>query len=173
MKQWYMLTLVGEDRAGIVAAVTRELFNCGSNLGEAAMVRLGGNFSVMLMVEYGGDPELLQQALSGVIERFSLNLHLMQISGELHHHLEPNLQLTVYGADRTGIVAEVTAALAENGFHILDMRTDVAGSSSEPIYVMQIEGFCSLGVAELLPRLKAAAAQQVEIALREIDLMIG
>jgi len=41
---WYMLTLVGEDRPGIVAKLTAALFAAGCNLGEATMARLGGIF---------------------------------------------------------------------------------------------------------------------------------
>ena len=56
-----MLTLVGEDQPGIVAAVTEALFAKGMNLGEASMLRLGGNFTVMMMVsgavDVGADGE--------------------------------------------------------------------------------------------------------------------
>ena len=38
---WYMLTLIGEDKPGIVAAVTQALFDLGLNLGETSMLRLG------------------------------------------------------------------------------------------------------------------------------------
>ena len=48
---WYMLTLVGEDHPGIVADHDGVLFRAGCNLGEATMARLGGNFTVMLMVQ--------------------------------------------------------------------------------------------------------------------------
>ena len=34
MKHWYMLTLVGEDRPGIVAKVTSALFDGDCNLGD-------------------------------------------------------------------------------------------------------------------------------------------
>ena len=42
MENWYMLTLVGKDRPGIVAEVSQVLFEAGGNLGEASMARLGG-----------------------------------------------------------------------------------------------------------------------------------
>ncbi|MCG7961385.1 MAG: amino acid-binding protein, partial [Candidatus Thiodiazotropha taylori] len=41
--KWQMLTLVGEDQPGIVAQVTDALFRGGCTLGEASMLRLGGN----------------------------------------------------------------------------------------------------------------------------------
>ena len=58
---WYMLTLVGEDRPGIVAKITATLFQAGCNLGEATMARLGGNFTVMLMVQHAGTLEGLRR----------------------------------------------------------------------------------------------------------------
>jgi len=53
-EHWYMLTLVGRDRPGIVARVTRALYAGGCHLGETSMMRLGGNFTIMMMVQYGG-----------------------------------------------------------------------------------------------------------------------
>ncbi|MBF0470100.1 MAG: amino acid-binding protein [Gammaproteobacteria bacterium] len=173
MAEWSMLTLVGEDRPGIVAAVTEVLFASGCNLGETAMVRLGGNFSMMLMVSRPTDGCALDEKLSSVMERFGLQLHQSAIIGELHSHLQPNLQLVVYGADRAGIVASVTAKLAEAGFHILDLRTDVGGSSRDPIYVMEIEGYADQEAAELEQRLEPLRQQGVEWRLSTIDLMVG
>ncbi len=49
MKKWLMLTVVGADRPGIVARVTDALYKGGCNLGEASMMRLGGNFTIILM----------------------------------------------------------------------------------------------------------------------------
>jgi len=51
----HALTLVGKDRSGIVSHVTNALYEGGCNLGEALMMRLGGNFTIMLMVNYEVD----------------------------------------------------------------------------------------------------------------------
>ena len=48
MKQWFMLTVIGSDQAGIVSGLTGALYQAGANLGEASMARLGGNFTIML-----------------------------------------------------------------------------------------------------------------------------
>jgi len=49
MKRLYMVTVVGRDRPGIVAALTDALYRGGANLGETSMARLGGNFTIMLI----------------------------------------------------------------------------------------------------------------------------
>jgi len=39
--RWWMITLIGRDAPGIVAALTRMLADGGCNLGETSMLRLG------------------------------------------------------------------------------------------------------------------------------------
>src|SRR5210317_1534783 len=134
--QWHMLTLIGEDKPGIVAAVTRALFEFGLNLGETSMLRLGGNFTVMMMVSGEHSEAELRDRLKPVIEAQGMCLNIDPIEAHLHEHLVPNIQVTVTGADRAGIVAQVTSALAEAGFNILDLESDVAGTADKPVYIM-------------------------------------
>ncbi|MCH8157687.1 MAG: ACT domain-containing protein [Nitrospinae bacterium] len=174
MKNWYMLTLVGEDRPGIVAKVTSALFEAGGNLGEASMVRLGGTFSIMLMVQYEGSGESLEKIVAPVCDALELRRHVDRIEGELHHHLDPDVRISIYGADRAGIVAETTGALAEAGLNILNLESDVGGTPDHPIYIMEIEGLAGKGVEalqEVLDRL--AEEKKVETRLTPIDVMMG
>jgi glycine cleavage system transcriptional repressor len=171
--RWHMLTVVGADRPGIVAQLTDALYRGGCNLGEASMVRLGGNFTVMLMVEGGGDAEAIGVLLRPVTESLGLRLHVDPIEGALHRHQEPNVQVTVYGADRPGIVAQVTGALAQAGFNILDLNSDVAGSREQPIYIMLIDGYVAGGVAALEAALTPLRRNGVEVRITPLDTLIG
>jgi glycine cleavage system transcriptional repressor len=47
--------------------------------------------------------------------------------------------LAVYGADRPGIVHQVTSRLAAGGVNVTDMDTRLAGTSDAPLYVMLLE----------------------------------
>ena len=143
---WYMLTLIGEDKPGIVAAITKALFDLGFNLGETSMLRLGGNFTIMMMVSGSHEEAYLHDQLRPVIEAQGMRLHIDPIQAHLHEHLLPNIQVTVSGADRAGIVAQVTGALAEAGFNILDLESDVAGTAAKPVYIMQIAGVADVAV---------------------------
>ncbi len=173
MTHWYMLTLVGKDRPGIVAHLSAALYDGGCNLGEASMMRLGGNFTIMMMVQFDGNISALKHMVEPVAESMGLHLHLDRIEAKLHQHLEPDVRITVYGADRAGIVAHITGALAEAGLHILDMDTSVAGTEEKPIYIMQIEGHAAEGVGALQSALDAVAEKGVEAQLETIDTMIG
>lgn len=172
-KKWFMLTLVGKDRPGIVAHVTAALFDGGCNLGEASMMRLGGNFTIMMMVQHQGNKHALEQMVEGVAESMGLHLHIDAIEGHLHQHLIPDVRITVYGADRAGIVAKVTGALAEVGLHILDLESDVGGSEDKPIYIMQMEGHASEGVDAIESALQIVRSEGIEAHMETIDTMIG
>jgi glycine cleavage system transcriptional repressor len=167
-----MLTVVGTDRPGIVAKLTAALFRGGCNLGEASMARLGGNFSIMLMVE-GADVTALEQLVRPVTDALGLRLHLDPIHAELHQHVEPNVQVTVYGADRPGIVAQATAALAAAEFNILDLNTDVAGSAERPIYIMLIDGYQAGGIVAVERAIAPLRAGGIEVRVTALDTMIG
>jgi glycine cleavage system transcriptional repressor len=173
MKRWYMLTVVGKDRAGIVAGLTDALYRAGANLGEASMVRLGGNFTIMLMAEAGEDEGALRQQLDGVSRALGLHVHIDPIEGRLHEHVEPNVRITVHGADRPGIVAQVTAVLAEAGLNILDLDSDVGGTRERPLYVMVIDGFMPGGVAALEKRLDPVRRSGIEVRLTSIETLVG
>lgn len=173
MSKWYMLTVVGQDRPGIVARVTSALYQGGCNLGEASMLRLGGNFTIMLMVQHDGSGDALLALLEPVGAELGLHCHVDEIEGGLHRRLDPDVRVTVFGADRAGIVARVTSVLADAGMNILDLESDVAGSSDKPIYVMHMEGRAARGIKALEAALAPMAGEGVEVRVSPIDTMMG
>lgn len=173
MTKWYMVVVVGPDRSGIVAHVTAALHDGGCNLGETSMTRLGGNFTMMLMVQSDGRESTLRKLLAPVIESLGLHLHIDSIKGELHHHVDPDVSITLFGEDRRGIVAHATAALAEAGLHILSLESDVAGSEAEPIYLLRIEGKAEEGIPALESALEIVAKEGIETRLTPVDTMTG
>ena len=171
-KQWFMLTLVGKDRPGIVAKTSAALLAAGCYFGEASMMRLGGNFSIMLMVQSGSSAEQLDQIIAPVAQAMNLRCHIDPIEGQLHDHRIPDVRIRVYGADRAGIVAEVTNALAEAGLDIFDLESDVAGTGDKPVYIMQIEGHAAQGIDKLQQAL-AKINPDIKVSLEPIDTMVG
>ncbi len=170
---WWMITLIGRDAPGIVAALTRALADGGCNLGETSMLRLGGNFTVMMMVSGAPDAQTLRTLLDPVVRERGLSLHIDPIEARLHEHPIPNVQVTVSGADRAGIVAQVTAALAEGGFNILDLESDVAGTPEAPVYILQISGVTTEPVEAVSRRLEALRGEGISVNVSPIETYIG
>lgn len=168
-----MLTLVGADRPGIVAGVTQAIFAAGGSLGDASMIRLGGNFAIMLMAAVDGGEVRLREALAPVVARLDLRLHIDLAAGGLHQHLTPNVQVRVTGADRAGIVAEITGALAAVGFNILELDTDVAGDPNRPLYLMNIQGFSDRPIEELEAAVAPIRASGIAVDITAVETLIG
>ena len=173
MSDWNMLTLVGADRPGIVAAVSRALYASGCDLGEASMIRLGGNFTIMMMVRGDLPAAALQSALEPLAAELGLRLHLDPVPGGLHQHLLPNIQVRVAGADRAGIVADVTERLAGHGFNILELESDVAGDADHPLYIMNIQGYSGNTLEDLDHALDGLRSQGISVDVSPVDVMIG
>jgi len=173
MTHWYILSVVGKDRPGIVSHVTAALYEDGCNLGETSMIRLGDSFTIMMMVRHDGTVKSLQNLLSTVAESMGLHVHIDKMDGKLHDHREPDVQITVYGADRPGIVAHVTGALAEAGLNIVNLDSDVGGSDENPIYVMHIDGVAAEGIPALESALDVVIKEGVDAKLTPIETMIG
>ena len=173
MSTWYMLTLVGKDQTGIVANVSKALFELGCQLGETSMMRLGGNFTMMLMTQYDGELDQLQTKLARITDAMQLRLHIDPIEGRLHDHIVPNLQISVHGADRPGIVARVTELLERYQFNILDLESDVGGTTEKPIYVMHIVGTTLVTEETIVDALQSLTAEGIHIKVSAIDTMVG
>lgn len=168
-----MLTLVGADRPGIVARVTRALTRCGCHLGEASMIRLGGSFTIMLMVSGERSGAEVMEALAPVAAELELHVHLDPVVGGLHRHLAPNLQVRVAGADRPGIVADVTEILFELGFNVLELESDVAGEVGRAVYIMNIQGYCERTLEDIQAALTVLASRGISVDVAPIELLIG
>lgn len=173
MSDWFMLTLVGKDRPGIVAGVTGALYEAGCHLGEASMMRLGSNFGVMLMARSERGAQAIEAALGPVVESLGLSLHIDPVDSVSHPHPVPDVCITVHGADRAGIVAQVTQAAAAAGLNILDLTSDIGGSEAEPIYILHIEGTAARGVEAIRAALEPLQADGIKVDVREIDTLIG
>jgi glycine cleavage system transcriptional repressor len=173
MSNWYMLTLIGKDRPGIVARLTTALFEAGCNLGETSMIRLGDNFTVMMMVDSRQDEAGLRRLLEPVTTELHLVLHIDAIEAGLHQRPVPNVCILVHGADRAGIVSQVTVRAAEAGLNIVDLESDVAGTDASPIYILQIEGVADRGVDAIEAALAPLRAEGVKVDVQPVDTLIG
>lgn len=164
-----VLTLVGADQPGIVAKVTQAMFDAGCQLAEASMMRLGGNFAIMLRVCHEQPINLLSN-LSDVTESLNLHVHIDEDVPPQTHHVDPDVRITVYGADRPGIVSQVTGVLAEAGLNIIDLETAVTGNDKKPIYIMSMEGNAQNGIASLEQAIQSLDGS-VDVSLMPIETL--
>ena len=136
------VTVIGPDRPGIIAAVSGVLMEHRGNLEDTSMSILGGHFAMVLLVAVPDDvgPDELSTALADVAAPMALTVAVAPVD-EPHggHGAGAAFTLTVYGADRPGIVHRVTRAVADHGGNVVDLATRVVGDPGRPVYVMLLD----------------------------------
>ena len=81
--------------------------------------------------------------------------------------------VTIVGADRPGIVAQVTDALAATGFNILDLDSDVGGTPGRPVYVMIIDGLVEGGAPAAERALAPVRADGIDVHVTALEPLVG
>lgn len=175
VRRW-ILTALGKDRPGIVARVTKILYDLGCNLEDSAMTRLGGEFAIMLVFSAKGSlpRERLEWACRPLIQSLKLTVHLKGLTRaeQVPRRMGPSYLITVYGADKPGIVFRVSNLLAGRGVNITDVSTHRTSRKDTPLYLMLLEVQLPrrLAVARLERQLHQLAKRLgVEVSLRSSD----
>ncbi len=117
-----VLTVIGDDRPGLVSAVSGAVADHGGNWVEGQMARLAGKFVGIVLVdvpdERAGDLEAAVQARTdGLLD---VTVTPTEQTGV---PLGRTLRLHLLGNDRPGIVQHVSQVLAEHGVSIDELET--------------------------------------------------
>jgi glycine cleavage system transcriptional repressor len=169
----FWLSALGADRPGIVASVSGVLVDLGCNLEDSTMTNLQGHFAILLVVSApdGVTAPALEEALAEVAGRCQLVVAVRPLGDTLtpdetvDSPHEP-WTIAVHGADRMGIVRDVTTALS----------THLVGQADAPVYVMTLWVTLPAGVAgeESAARIRAVAdSLDIHLSLQrdEVDLL--
>ena len=145
MKKLLALSAIGKDQPGIVATLSKILFEKGCNLEDSSMTRLKGDFAVLLLISL---PEYMTlEALKGPLERAASSKGLTFTLRELSSQ-ETSFEtgssslpytLVVYGVDHPGIVYRVAQAAADHRVNITDLRTHVTSAKNTHLYSLVVE----------------------------------
>ena len=170
----FAISAVGQDKPGIVAAVSEALLAHEANIEDSQMAILRGHFAMMLIVTAppAVDLEGLARDLQAAARRLSLDAISISEIREAEHVVEPQPShlVSVYGADHPGIVHAVSAALAGLGVTITDLETRVASGGA--LYAMQLEvALPERTDPNVVQRALASVgrAQRVEVAFRPLE----
>ncbi len=169
----FVLFTIGEDRPGIVSAISGVLYRMHCNIEDSSMTILRGNFAIILIVAVPDevDVSVLESMLREEAERLGLFLTLRPIEGDGRSTKYVSYCLIkIFGEDKTGIVYKVSNLLASMGVNISDMRTKLAGRDKK-LYAMLIEAEIPEEVVfeELKERLEKVAEElDVDITVEEV-----
>ena len=164
------VTVVGVDRPGIVAAMAKVLFETGCNLEDVSSTILRGHFSMMLLVHAPGEVDVghLERDLAAAGDPLGLTVTVRAVEETAAEVPHPTHMISVYGADRPGIVFKIAEALAGVGANITDLTSRVIGDADRPLYAVMLEVVLPAGVeAEHVMGLKDEL--ELEMSVHPVD----
>lgn len=117
-----ILTVIGDDRPGLVSAVSSPIEAHGGSWEQSQLSRLGGKFAGIVLVSV---PETEVDALVAELSALDGLQVLAERTAEPDARESLRFQLELLGDDHPGIVAEISASLAESHVSIEELTTDV------------------------------------------------
>lgn len=172
MQHSLVMTVIGNDRPGLVDSVASIVAEHGGNWLESRMSRLGGQFAGIVQVDVPADKaQPLTEALNALHARgLTVVVHSDQPQPAIAQRTNV---LEIVGQDRPGIVRQISHALAQSGVNVEELHTECASAamSGETLFkaraVLSIPDSCN--IAELRQNLERIAADLiVDISLENI-----
>jgi len=166
-----VMSIIGPDRTGLVESVARVVAKHGGNWLESRMSRLGGEFAGILRVEIPANQEL---SLLNTLQKIpGLNVVVHPERKTIPAAQGRQVKLEIVGADQTGIVHEITSALARAGVNVEEFFSEVVSApmSGETLFKaaarLQLPEGCNLSVLKQDLE-KIAADLLVDVSFAEL-----
>ncbi len=144
MGNHYIMTAFGKDRAGIVADVTRLLYENDCNLEDTTMSTLADEFALNLL--FSSQSPNIEEQLTKECRRLELDKNISAFVRPLQPQQNKKQQsyktctLHIEGLDQAGIVYKTSQFLADHQLNIvqLDSTASASPQSGATIYTMSI-----------------------------------
>jgi len=135
MQTSLVLTIIADDKPGIVERLAEHVLATGANWEESRMARLGGKFAGLLRVTVTRDAADALAAKLTSLNTDGLTVVVARTADSPPVSLRA-LRLELVGNDRPGIVHDIARVLARQGVNIDELETDLesAPMSGEPLF---------------------------------------
>ena len=156
-----VLSVVGDDRPGLVDVVAGVVESHGGNWERSEMARLGGKFAGIVLVSVAdGELEALRESLSALGRDGALQIGV-DLAGAAPAPSGQRFVLNLVGSDRPGLLHSVTTALAEVGASIEELASETvdAPMSGGPLFQATVMVALpeSVGIETIRTKLEALA----------------
>ena len=135
MRTSLILTVIGDDKPGIVEQLSDRVLASGANWEESRMARLAGKFAGLLRVSV--DPAHADALAASLRALAPAGLTVVaEPSAQGDPAQARTIVLDLIGNDRPGIIRDIARVLAQHQVNIEELETDVtsAAMSGEPLF---------------------------------------
>jgi len=140
MPDFLVLTVIADDKPGIVEKLASVIADHQGNWLESRMAQMAGKFAGILRISIEGDQKSKLVAALSSLDSSGL---LVRVENPVSSEATKDshvVNLSVVGNDRPGIVREVSQALARIGVNVLELSTSCSSAemSAVPLFRSEI-----------------------------------
>ena len=139
MRTQLVLTASGRDRVGIVEEITALILRFEGNIESSRMVRLGGDFAMLMFVTAPEERiEGLRAAMAEVhYSKYDVQTRVSEVE-EPEESASIPCAIDVRGADHMGILHQIARYLGQQGINVETMTTEIVAApmSGTPLFTM-------------------------------------
>ncbi|HRU40243.1 MAG TPA: ACT domain-containing protein [Candidatus Goldiibacteriota bacterium] len=130
----YLLIAGGPDRKGVVFGLTGLLKRHGFNIEDSSMTMLRGTFSMIMLLTKDGkvNEALFEKDACGFMNSYQMSLEIREVDASRMKEKRGReaFLISISGADRPGIVNEISGKLFKAGVNITGLETKVPREKS-------------------------------------------
>lgn len=166
-----VLTLIGDDRAGLVNAVAQVVAQHGGNWERSQLAELAGKFAGIVLVTV---PDNNVDALVSALEPLHGMLDITAQTGAVELEViapgANRFTLDLIGGDRPGIVREITDVLAAHAVNIDTLRTETRDAPMSGGRLFEASAVLEVPAATDLGALRVALERLANELMVDIEL---
>ena len=139
-----IISVLGNDRPGIIAAVSRLLYENGSNIENVSQTSLQSEFAGIFIATIPAGTPLaeLETSLAGVLDPMGLQVHVKPVEPrheEVNGTHDESFVITTRGPDQKGLVARITEIIARHQVNITNCQAVFKGGDDPSNNIMIYE----------------------------------
>ena len=159
MQVQLILSVLSDDRPGVVSSVANAVSLNGGNWLDCRLMRLAGKFTGVICVAVDAQrrADLLQNLADLASAGIRVSIDEATSDAESQNALG---EFTLVGADRTGLISEISRSFSERGINVVELATERTSMpySGEPLFsaegIVQLpQGFEPAAMEEMLERI--------------------
>lgn len=160
-----IISVLGEDRPGIIAAISAVLADEGCNIENVSQTILQNEFSgiFIVLIPDNLNTEMLQKSLRDGVEKMGLHVHVREMRHQgtyVASQSEPFI-ITTRGPDRKGLVASITAVMARHHVNVTNLQAVFKGGDNpnDNMMIYEVDIPINIGHHQLESELRQKASE--------------
>ena len=141
MQEYLVISAIGEDKPGIINALSKVATEHQCNILDTRMTVLGGEFALLMMISGDGSAiDSAQTAISPVADKLGLTTILKRTRPRTSGTTSRPYRIEVVAIDHPGIVAEIAGFFSTREMNIEEMETGAyaAAHTGTPMFSLEM-----------------------------------